>query len=347
MKQKGPTLKDVAKLAGVSVAAASAVLNKRVGGNIGVSEATKQRVVEAVQKLGYVANPAARSLAGQRNQIISIFTYERVFPFEYQDSYYPFMVGIEREAEKEGYDLLLMASTGGDNRPRTIYRNGLNRLRLADGAILLGNIRDKAEVLQLAREKFPFVFIGHREPGTEISYVAANYTEITAELVTYIVQHGHRQIVLFRREEDIEPTTDRELGYRLAHKVLEILLPSDYIVRTDPDALTREMLEYYLQAGVTAFIGENNALAKKIMTVAWALKREVPKDISIAVLGDLDAHRAREDWTTFQIPCEEMGKQAVRMLVQLLQGTAVPPIHTTVECTMIRGATVGKGPYKT
>jgi len=347
MKHKAPTLKDVARLAGVSVAAVSAILNKRTGENIGVSEATKQRVLEAVQKLGYVANPAARSLVGQRNQIISIFTYERVFPFEYQDSYYPFMVGIEREAEKQGYDLLLMASTGGDDRPRAIYRNGINRLRLADGAILLGNVRDKSEVLQLARENFPFVFIGHREPGAEISYVAANYTEITAELVTYIFQHGHRQIVLFRREEDIEPTTDRELGYRLAHKVLGLPLPADYIVRTHPDALTCEFLEYYLQAGVTAFIGENNTLAEKIRILLRALKREVPNDISIAVLGDLDAKRSLEDWTTFQIPCEEMGKQAVRMLIQLLQGTAVPPIHATVECTLIPGATVGKGPEKT
>jgi DNA-binding LacI/PurR family transcriptional regulator len=347
MMHKSPTLKDVAKLAGVSVAAVSAVLNSRTGSNIGVSEATKQRIVDAVQKLGYVANPAARSLAGQRNQIISIFTYEAVFPFEYHDSYYPFMVGIEHEAEKEGYDLLLMASTGGQNQPRAIYRNGINRLRLADGAILLGNIRDKAEVLQLARENFPFVFIGHREPGAEISYVAANYTEVTAELVTYMVQQGHRQIVLFRIEDEVEPTIDRELGYRLAHKVLEVPLPSDHIVQTHPEALTRELIEHYLQAGVTAFIGENYALAEKVMILVRALKHDVPQDISIAVLGDLDSYKSHEDWTTFQIPCEEMGKQALRMLVKLLQGTAVPPIHATVECTMILGATVGKGPYKT
>jgi len=345
MKHKGPTLKDVAKLAGVSVASVSTVLNNREGGNIGVGETTRQRILDAVQKLGYVANPAARSLAGQKNQIISIFTYEPVFPIEYQDSYYPFLIGIEREAEKAGYDLLLMASASGDNRSRRIYRNGMNRLRLADGAILLGNVLDKTEVLQLAREGFPFVFIGHREPGAEISYVAANYTEVTAELVTYIVQQGHRQIVLFRNEYDIEPVADRELGYRLAHKVLEVPLSPEYIVRTSPEALTREMIECFLQQGVTAFIGGTDAFAGKIMEIAKTLGFDIPNDISVAVLGDLDANRSPKNWTTFQIPCEQMGRQAVRMLLKLLQGTEISPIHTTVECTIIWGTTIGQGPY--
>lgn len=346
MNKKGPTLKDVARLAGVSPAAVSTVVNKRTGGNIGVGETTRLRILDAVQKLGYVANPAARSLAGQKNQIISIFTYEPVFPFEYQDSFYPFLVGIEREAEKAGYDLLLMASASGTNRSRTIYRSGMNRLRLADGAILLGDIKDKTEVLQLAREGFPFVCIGHREPAAELSFVAANYTEVTAELVTYMVQQGHRHIVLFRVKDEIEPTIDRELGYRLAHKILEIPLHPEYIIRVDPDSLTHESVEHFLQQGVSAFIGETKALARKIMAIARKIKLHVPQDISIATLGDLTANISGNDWTTFQIPSEQMGRQALRMLVKLLQRKDDSPIHTTLECTLVHGSTVGKGPYQ-
>lgn len=194
MNRKKPKLKDVAQLAGVSTATVSAVVNNRVGQNIRVGKGTQQRIVDAVKMLGYVANPAARSLVGQKNQILSIFTYESVFPFESHDFYYPFLVGIEKEAETQGYDLLFMTSTSRSGGTRTIYRNGMNRLRLADGAILLGASRNEVEILALAQENFPFVCIGHREfPGAEVSYVAANYTEVTAEIVTAIVQKGHRK----------------------------------------------------------------------------------------------------------------------------------------------------------
>lgn len=345
MRHKGPTLKDVARLAGVSVASVSTVLNNREGGNIGVGEATKQRILDAVQKLGYVANPAARSLAGQRNQIISIFTYEPVFPFEFQDSFYPFLVGIEREAEKAGYDLLLMSSTSGDDRTRTIYRNGMNRLRLADGAILLANIKDKTEILQLAGEGFPFVCIGHREPESQLSYVAANYTEITAEIVTHIVQQGHRRLTFIRYKDDFEPTTDRELGFRLAHKILGIPLSPDGIVRKRPETITQDFIEHCLRNGVTAFIGESYTLAKRIVEHLKTLHLDVPKDISIAVLGGLDSEIGPENWTNFRIPCEQMGRQALRMLVRLLRGEKTPPVHLTLECTLIPGTSIGKGPY--
>ncbi len=82
MNRKRPNLEDVAKLAGVSPATVSAVINNRVGKHTRVSKATQKRIVEAVQTLGYIANPAARSLVGQKNRIISIFTYEPIFPLE-------------------------------------------------------------------------------------------------------------------------------------------------------------------------------------------------------------------------------------------------------------------------
>ena len=73
---KRPTIHDVARLAGVSEGAVSAVLNNRVGQNIRVSEATQQRIVVAVRQLGYIANPAARSLVQGRTNIIAVFTFE-------------------------------------------------------------------------------------------------------------------------------------------------------------------------------------------------------------------------------------------------------------------------------
>ncbi len=344
MNRKRPNLEDVAKLAGVSPATVSAVINNRVGKHTRVSKATQKRIVEAVQTLGYIANPAARSLVGQKNRIISIFTYEPIFPLEYHNFYYPFLVGIEEEAERQGYDLLLMTSTSGRDGTRAIYRNGMNRLRLADGAILLGLSRNEQEITTLINEKFPVVFIGHREfPGVEVSYVAANYTEVTAEIVTYLVKKGHRRIVFIRDEElgAAEPGSDRETGYRLAHKILGIPITPDFILRKSPETISEQFIEHFLKTEVTAFVAETYAVGYRLLRIAKDLQREIPKDFSVTVLGGpMDSAAANVDWTTFTIPSEEMGTQAVRLLVKLLNGTATPPLQLTLECQMVAGSTV-------
>lgn len=345
MPKKRPDLKDVAKLAGVSPATVSTVINNRIGHNIRVSAETRQRIIEAVEMLGYVANPAARSLAGQRNQILSIFTYEAIFPLEYHNFYYPFLLGIEQEAEQQGYDLLFMTSTGGEKGGRAIYRQGMNRLRLADGAILLGLSRNEDEILTLLQENFPVVFIGHREfPGTDVSYVAANYTEVTAEIVGYIAQHGHSRIACVRdlSQGETEPGTDRESGYRLAHKALGVSLNPDFIMRHSAATLTGEVVEGFLRQGITAFVVETYALASHLLTQFRERSLEVPRDVSLAVLGGpMVPEAAHIDWTTLEIPCEEMGKQAVRTLVNILENAVRGPVHLTLQCRMLPGTTVG------
>jgi len=123
-----PRLKDVALLAGVSTATVSAVVTNNVGTNIRVGAETQQRVWAAVAQLGYVANPAARMLAGGKNCILGIFTYEPLFPFLYNDFFYPFLVGIEQEAESQGYHLLLFTNVTNQNGQRSIYHNDTNLL---------------------------------------------------------------------------------------------------------------------------------------------------------------------------------------------------------------------------
>ncbi len=105
---------------------------RRVAGNrvIGDQQADRRqrayqrgdspRVVTAVDELGYVADAAARSLAGGQNYLLGVFTFESIFPLQHRDFYYPFLVGIEEEAEQLGYDLLLFTSGGSVDGVRQI-----------------------------------------------------------------------------------------------------------------------------------------------------------------------------------------------------------------------------------
>ena len=119
-------------------------------------------------------------------------------------------------------------------------------------------------------------------------------------------------------------------------------MDTELIMRHSPETLTREIAEGILNQGVTAFVVETYSLAYHLWNMLHALSLEVPKDVSIAVLGGpMDPEAVHIDWTSFEIPCEDMGKQAVRTLVNILEGSTTTPIHLTLQCTMKLGTTMG------
>jgi DNA-binding LacI/PurR family transcriptional regulator len=335
-----PKIRDVAQLAGVSESTVSAVLNNRVGQSIRVSEATQQKIHEAVRALGYIANPAARSLAGGRSSIIAVFTFEAIFPMDHRDFYYPFLIGIEQEAEQQGLDLLLITGGTGSQR-RNIYENGVNRLALADGAILLG-MENKDELISLLGEEFPFVFIGRRElPGNCHSYVMADYVSATAQIVHYLAEHDHERILYLQSTKGREPTWDRLAGLRQGLADIG-QNPGDALIWTgEPDDLTPALLSEYLGDGVTAIIAEDDLLGEQTLSITAAMGLACPADFSLAVLGDaLSLVEDEHPWTMWKSPRIEMGAEAVRLLVRLLNDPAHGPYRTVLSCQFAPGHTV-------
>lgn len=339
MIKRRPRQADVAKLAKVSPAIVSMVLNGKRDGSARMSAETEQRVLEAVRTLGYIPNPVARSLASGQNRMLGVFTYEAIFPLQQRNFYYPFLIGIEQEAEDQGYDLILFTSATGKGSTRRIYRDEVNRLQLADGAILLGEGEDKDELKHLMEDGFPFVFVGRREvPGADVSYTAAGYTKATEEVVTHLVELGHRHIGYLGSLSEREATTDRERGFLRAHQALGLTANADFVKRTSK--VSPELLSYLLEAGVTAFAVEDDLLVHDLLAAAAKLGKRIPQDFSFALLGDpLDPSETQPDWTTFRIPRMEMGRQAVRLLLELLSAPVAEPRHLTLPCVFVPGLT--------
>lgn len=347
---KNPKLADVARLAKVSEATVSVVLNGRVGVHARVSEATQEKIWQAVRELGYVANPAAKTLAGGSSMIIAVFTFETIFPIEHRNFYYPFLVGVEQEARTHGYDLLLLTSINNTKDGRHIYQNGRNRLQLADGAILLGAENNKQEVLTLLEDHYPFVFVGRREsPDDNISYAAADYTQATVEIVNHLFDHHHYKIAYIATKNTKESSQDRETGVRLAYQQAGIEFSPNLIWRGSAEQLTLEMLSAFRQEGVTAFVAEDDLIGNRILTLARDTGWKCPRDFSLAVLGDpLSMVEPAHTWTTFKIPRQAMGREAVRLLVQMLgdeKRAEHLPYRSLLPCTFVAGLTVGDMPY--
>jgi DNA-binding LacI/PurR family transcriptional regulator len=138
------TQHDIARLAGVSQATVSLVLNGASSAEGRIPQETRERVHKVIRETGYVADPIARRMAKGLNRILGVFTYEPAFPVEQADFFGPFLFGIEEAAQQMGYDLLLLTGAANGAQRKIFSEN--NRLRLADGCLVLGRQFDPDEL---------------------------------------------------------------------------------------------------------------------------------------------------------------------------------------------------------
>ena len=330
------TQHDIAKLAGLSQATVSLVLNDVEGVNTRIPRETRARIQKLIQETGYVADPIARSMAKGLNRILGVFTYEPAFPSAHADFFTPFLFGIEREAQARNYDLLLLTGTG-DASQRKIFAEG-NRLRLADGCLVLGKVFDHAELARLVASDYPFVAIGRREDaGGPVPYVGSDYVAATAALVGKARALGHRRVAYLGATGPAEGTADRWKGFTGA-------LDSDLqlaLHHAVGDVASAELLEAVLASGATVVFCEELAHAVRLESAARERGLSFPADLSVVALGShIRAEWSRTRFASFVIAREEMGSQATAMLVRRLEGAA-PVQQILLPCEPIDGDTLG------
>jgi LacI family transcriptional regulator len=317
------TQRDIARMTGVSQATVSLVLNGRSDGDVRIAPETRERVLQAIRDSGYVADPIARRLAARDNRIIGVFTYEPVFPAGNSDFYHPFLVGIEERAEALGSDLLLLTSAPVVDGRRRIFHDG-NRLRLADGCILLGRSLDRGELARLVADGFPFVSVGRRDDaGGPVPYVGADYAGATAALVRRAAELGHTRMVYLGQGEGPESHADRKAGFDRG--VAEAGATGLHIPSGDLDAV--------LAAGATVVFAEEHS-------EGVALAAEAP--VSIVTLGQPTRHVSDPtgtEFTGFAIPRREMGAQALEVLTALIDGTKTQR-QRLLPCALVTGTTL-------
>ncbi|NED93765.1 LacI family transcriptional regulator [Phytoactinopolyspora alkaliphila] len=343
-RRRRPTQVDIARRAGVSQATVSLVIS---GGPASdqVATSTREAVLAAAEELGYSANAAARSLKGGRNHLLGLYTFEPVFPVDQRDFYFPFLLGVEEETAEQGYDLLLFSSAGSGGE-RRVYARGANRLKVADGCVLLGRHLHRDDLAHLVQEDFPFVFIGRREvPGAELSYVAVDYTSATQEMVSKLVGLGHRTILHLQVTNGGEPTRDREAGYRQGLAAAGIPV-DESLIRSlgDADDISPELVRAWIDAGISAVLvepTEDDAAVAAVEHAAEQAGLRIPDDLSVVILGDPPlSHAPDRDWTRFTLPRTHMGRQAVRVLLDLLDDQTGEPRQLFVTAGQVPGETV-------
>ncbi|SED75957.1 LacI family DNA-binding transcriptional regulator [Jiangella alba] len=335
-----PRQRDIARLAGVSQTTVSLTLNGKTAEH-GINSETEQKIMAAARQLGYVPNVTARALRGGRNGLIGVHSFEPLFPTSAGSYYAEMMVGIEQQAIGSGQDLVIFTSIHQDEGPATIFHEGRNRLRIADGAIILGFDQHDDELARLAADGFPFVFIGRREQAAALMpYVTADYDAAVRDVVRRLHENGHRDVVYVGVPDHAEPRVERRVAFRAACAELGLTIVDEMLVA--PADLDAERLTRVLDAGATAAVGEGVASLERIAQLCAGLGVDIPGRLSVVGLDSIDT--ATHPWTHFEVPRRAIGARAVTLLLEVLDGRHELTHHERLPCPFEPGATLAPAP---
>lgn len=333
---------DIARVAGVSQATVSLVLSKDAEASIG--EETRRVVLEAARSLGYVPDPIARRLATGRNYLLGLHTFMPTFPVDVDDSYYPYLAGVEEEAAAQGFDLLLFTGSIG----KSARESAIHRLPLSDGCVLVGRHLPVHDVKTLLESGFPLVYLGrHDELGTRLPYVGANYVKATEELVDRLWAMGHRRFVYVQETDPAIASTDRETGF-LQGVRKHGTGTRGISMRINSSEITPEVVSQWIDQKYSAILveGGTESLAglEAVIESLYRLGLTFPDDVSLAMTGQqLKYPAGGRTITGFDVPRREMGRKAVRLLIELLAGEELEPgrRQLLLDCLPVEGDTAG------
>ncbi|MGD2028143.1 MAG: LacI family DNA-binding transcriptional regulator [Anaerolineales bacterium] len=334
------TIRDVAKKAQVHPSTVSRVFS----GSQSISEATRQRVLDAAKVLGFQPNAIARSLSTQRTYTIGIVV-PHVFEGFFDDSFFPqIMRGMLEAAYRHGYRLILGGSRSYQDEISQIV--DIMQSSQADGIVVMSSRLDVDTVDQLLELDSPFVLLGHPPGGDneEIAWVDADNRLATQKAIQHLIGLGHTQIAYVGGDPETLTTRERQQAYEETMRAAGLRVNEkwiDYGYFDDPGGYTAVQRMKDLGADMpTAFYAANDLMAVGVLRALIELGLQVPEDIS--VVGTNNAYISQHTsppLTTIDVPYAGIGRKAVELLVaQMTKINQTPASHVEGSELIIRGS---------
>jgi len=329
-----PTIKDVARRAGVSTATVSYVLNNSGA----VSEATRQRVLQAVKELGYRPSVIARGLQARESRMIG-YSWRPMPPDQFNPILEKFIHSMAEAAERHDYHVLTFPSPVPYDEV-TIYQDMIESGRV-DGFILPHTNLNDRRIRYLLDVGFPFVAFGRSNPEWDFPWVDVDGTDGMRQAVTHLLDLGHRRIACLAWPEASLTGQYRLEGYQTA--MTEAGLPIDpaWIIRTENDyyhayQATQSWLALPSDRRPTAVVALSDLMAIGVMNAAADAGLEVGPDLAVVGFDDAPiTGYLRPSLTSLRQPIAEVGERAVTMLIQLVRGETPSPAQVLLKPRLI------------
>ncbi|TDB69585.1 LacI family transcriptional regulator [Micromonospora sp. KC721] len=329
--RKRPTIRDVARVAGVSYATVSRVLN----GRDWVSPEAVRLVRDAIARTGYTTNPHARSLAtGRSGSVAFLLTEPQHLLFE--DPNFAVLVrGVAQALSEREQTLILMIAATGQERDRAVsYLSGGH----VDGVLLVSPHSGDPLPGQLVRADVPIVACG-RVLGYEqtISSVAADDRTGARSAVEHLIAAGCRRIATITGPQDTSGGVDRLHGYTDALTANGLPVEPARIAHADwsresGEAAMRTLLRQ--APDLDAVFAASDAIAAGTLPALRDAGRQVPRDVRVVGFDDSGlAATLDPPLTTVRHPLDRISEEMVRLLADVIAGRS--PVSITVPTTLV------------
>ena len=336
---KMTTIEDIARKAGTSIATVSRVMNGLHRGK----SAVKRRVLKAVKELNYRPHGIARRLATGTTASMS-FVMESLIPIGTYGG--DILQGAEEEARNQGYSLYYSTSYStlgalAHELPSEVLNRSI------DGMLYVGEIHPEL-FEEIKKFRILLVLVNSYVPQENVECVMCDNLPSAYRAVKYLIDLGHRRIACIACGSGNVPSIEeRILGYRQALFDAGIPLDEDLFCRqpgfSPPEG--SEAMKQFLERPdpPTAVFGTVDEVAIGAMKYAKDIGRMVPEDISFVGVNDLDLTQLSDPpLTTVRIFRREMGRTAVRKLIELMRNPGKLPTRTDVLCEFVERASCAR-----
>lgn len=311
------TIKDVARLAGVSVATVSRVLNASAA----VTDETRTRVLRVARDLRFSPNGAARSLSRRRAGALGV-----ILPDLYGEFFSELLRGIDRAAQHAAHSLLVSSSHHDARGVASAVRAMRGRV---DGLLVMAPEVDPVALAEVLPDSMPTVLLNGPRVESHAQAIAVDNYGGAYAMTRHLSSLGHRRIGLIAGPSHNADASERERGYRAALDEGGVPHEQALVVRGDFTEESgwrgaRELIA--LGARPTAIFAANDAMAIGALSALRAAGLRVPEDSALGGFDDVRSARYIDPpLTTVRVRISELGARAVEMVARVLGGARGTP----------------------
>ncbi|MFT5168717.1 MAG: LacI family transcriptional regulator [Saprospiraceae bacterium] len=311
---KRATLKDIAKLTGLSISGVSRALKDHPD----IGRETKERVKEVALALKYSPNLNARSLRTLSSRIIAV-----ILP-KLTDFFFPKLLkGISEIVEARGYSLIFLQSNNNLKREEELVDFCLNVF--AEGVLISLSVEtDKLDHLQKLKEAdIPTVLIDRVIKNDDFPSVTIDDREISFTAVEYLIEQGHNNILGIFGDSRLKMTALRVEGYRLAHAHHQIAIKEEQILMVPSEYNLEEEITAYIkgQSAATAIFTMSDTLLVHTYQAIKQLGLSIPDDVSLISISDgIAPNYLFPKITHLRHSGHEVGSKATNLLFNIIDG---------------------------
>lgn len=327
---KRATLKDIAKLTGLSISGVSRALKDHP--DIGVE--TKQKVREVAEALKYTPNLNARSLRTQSSKIIAV-----ILP-ELTDFFFPKLLkGISEIVEARGYSLIFLQSNNNLKKEEELVEFCLNVF--AEGVLISLSVEtDNLNHLKKLKEaNIPTILIDRVIKNEDFPSITIDDKETAFKAIDYLIKQGHHNILGIFGDQRLKMTQLRVEGFRLAYAHHRKQLNDEQILMVPSEQHLEEAISYYIKAHpeATAIFTMSDINLVNTYHVINQLGFSIPEDISLISISDgIAPNYLYPKITHLHHSGHEVGSKATNLLFNIIDGMSPAFNFYKIEAALIR-----------